>query len=77
MIVKEFYRKRRDGKKLFLIIDAVVDENGEPIRDENGNLVPTGFKILQNETGEPYDKAIDVETAPYTYSETNEPIEET
>ena len=76
MIVRDFYKTRLDGVRLFLRMDAVVDENGEPIRDKEGNLIPTGFKILQNETGEPYDKAIDVEGAPYTYSETDEPIEE-
>ena len=32
-------------------------------------------KILQNETGTVYSVAIDVENAPYTYSETDEPIE--
>ena len=31
--------------------------------------------ILQNETGIKYGEAIDVENAPYTYTETNEPIE--
>jgi hypothetical protein len=35
-----------------------------------------GVYILQNETGIKYDEAIDVENAPYTYSEINEPIEE-
>lgn len=34
-----------------------------------------GFYILQNETQRKYDAAIDVETAPYTYTETDEPIE--
>ena len=34
-----------------------------------------GVYILQNETGIKYDEAIDVENAPYTYTETNEPIE--
>lgn len=33
-------------------------------------------KILQNETGIIYSEAIDVEIAPYTYSETDEFIEE-
>ena len=32
-------------------------------------------KIMQNETGKKYSSAIDVENAPYTYSETDEPIE--
>ena len=30
-----------------------------------------GFYILQNETGAEYDEAIDVEDAPYTYTETD------
>jgi hypothetical protein len=32
--------------------------------------------LLQKETGIKYGEAIDVENAPYTYAETNEPIEE-
>jgi hypothetical protein len=32
--------------------------------------------LLQKETGIKYSEAIDVENAPYTYIETNEPIEE-
>ena len=31
--------------------------------------------IVQNETGVEYDVAIDVEDAPYTYTETDKPIE--
>ena len=34
-----------------------------------------GMQLLQNETGNVYDEAIDVEGAPYTYSETGEPKE--
>lgn len=34
-----------------------------------------GMQLLQNETGIVYDEAIDVENAPYTYSETGEPKE--
>lgn len=33
------------------------------------------YKILQIETGNIYDEAIDIETANYTYEETNEKIE--
>ena len=33
------------------------------------------YKILQNETGEKYDLAIDIYPSKYTYTETNEPIE--
>lgn len=35
----------------------------------------SGFMIRQNETGVEYAEAIDVEGAPYTYTETETPIE--
>lgn len=34
-----------------------------------------GRQLLQNETGNIYTEAIDVEGAPYTYTETGEPAE--
>ena len=34
-----------------------------------------GYYIKQNPTGVVYAEAIDVESAPYTYEETDEPIE--
>ena len=34
-----------------------------------------GFTLIQNETGIEYSEAVDVENAPYTYTETDEPIE--
>lgn len=34
-----------------------------------------GYKIQQSPTGAIYDSAVDVETASYTYTETNEPVE--
>ena len=57
MIIKEFYRTRKDGVNLY-----------RTYSDMN-------VYILQNETGAEYDEAIDVENAPYTYSETDKPIE--
>lgn len=86
MIIKEFYQTREDGVDLYINIDALTDANGnvvyETIIDEQtGEVwrkpVSRGFKILQNETGVPYAEAIDVENAPYTYSETNDPIKAT
>lgn len=83
MIIKGFYRQRKDGVKLYRTIDALTDENGnvllENIYDENGKVIgeraiPRGFYILQNETNIEYTEAIDVENAPYTYSETDKPI---
>ncbi len=34
-----------------------------------------GYQILQVETGEKYDEAVDVENASHTYTETSDPIE--
>ena len=49
------------------------------LREDGINLYRTysdaDMMILQNETGVEYSEAIDVEGAPYTYSETNKPIE--
>ena len=57
MIVREFYRSRKDGVNLY-----------RTYSDE-------GFYIIQNETGIEYSEAIDVEGAPYTYSESDKLIE--
>ncbi len=56
MIIKEFYRQRKDGVNLY-----------RTFSDKN-------VFIKQNETGIEYEEAIDVENAPYTYSETDKPI---
>jgi hypothetical protein len=40
------------------------------------NYSDAGFYILQNETGVEYAEAIDVENAPYTYTETDKLIED-
>ena len=49
-------------------------------RNDGVNLYRTysdeKFKILQVETGIVYDEAVDIETANYTYEETEEKIEE-
>jgi hypothetical protein len=57
MIVKEEFRTRADGVKLF-----------RTYSDE-------GKYIIQNETGVTYSEAIDVENAPYTYTESVEDID--
>lgn len=47
-------------------------------REDGVNLYRTysdkGVFILQNETGEEYSEAVDVEGSPYTYTETDNPI---
>lgn len=58
MIIKEFYRTRKDGVNLYRTYSDI------------------NMYILQNETGVEYEEAIDVENAPYTYSETDKPIPE-
>ena len=40
----------------------------------NRTYSDAGYYILQNETGIKYSEAVDVEDAPYTYSETDELI---
>jgi hypothetical protein len=57
MIVREEYKTRADGVKLF-----------RTYSDE-------GRKIIQNETGNVYTEAIDVENVPYTYTESDEDVE--
>lgn len=57
MIIKEEFKTRADGVKLF-----------RTYSDE-------GKQIIQNETGIVYSEAIDVEDAPYTYSESEEDVE--
>ena len=54
MIVREEFKTRGDGVKLF-----------RTYSDE-------GRDIIQNETGIVYSEAIDVENAPYTYTESDE-----
>ena len=48
-------------------------------REDGVNLYRTysdeGYKIKQHPTGIIYDEAIDVENAPYTYTETTEKVE--
>lgn len=57
MVVKEFYRTRKDGVNLYR------------------NYSDQNLKIRKVGTEEIYDEAIDVEFAPYTYEETDMPIE--
>ena len=56
MIIKEEFKTRADGVKLFRIYS------------DEGKL------LIQNETGIKYVEAIDVESAPYTYTESDEDV---
>jgi hypothetical protein len=75
MIVKEFYMTRKDGVNLYKSWDVATDKDGLPIKDNEGNYVPTGLMIRKVGTEEVYAEAIDVESAPYVYVETDKPIE--
>lgn len=62
-----YYMTRSDGVKLFRFAvpnTKTGDEWNSP-----------KFKIRQGQTGTLYDEAIDVENAPYTYTETDIPAE--
>jgi hypothetical protein len=57
MIVKDFFRTRKDGVNLYRTYSDA------------------DLKIRKVGTDEIYDEAIDIEGAPYTYEETDMPIE--
>lgn len=61
-----YYMTRSDGVKLFrfAVPNTKTDEEWDKPQ----------FKIRQDQTGTLYDEAIDVENAPYTYTETDIPI---
>ena len=62
-----YYTTRSDGVKLFRF--AVPNTK----TDDEWNKPQ--FKIRQDQTGTLYNEAIDVEDAPYTYTETDIPVE--
>ncbi len=66
-VMGEFYMTRSDGVKLFRF--AV------PNTKTGGKWDKSQFKIRQDQTGILYDEVIDVENAPYTYTETDIPAE--
>ena len=76
MIDTRYYQTRKDGVRLFRTVDALTNEQGEVVLNDEGFAVLRGFYMLQNETGILYSGAIDVENAPYTYSETEHPMED-
>lgn len=85
MVVKVFHKTRKDGTNLFRHFDALVDEEGKLVTDNEGNYIPSGFKIQKivvSWDGKRYEKdilyndAIDVENAPYEYIPTEIPIED-
>ena len=68
MIITIPYRTREDGVNLVKTFTGVYDEKGK--------IIPTYFMIHKIDTEEYYDEAIDVENAPWSYEETDSPIDE-
>lgn len=66
-VIGVYYMTRSDGVKLFRF--AV------PNTKTGDKWDSPKFKIRQDQTGTLYDEAIDVENAPYTYTETDKPID--
>lgn len=57
MIVREYYKTRKDGVRLYRTYSDA------------------GHIIRQEQTGAEYTEAVDVEDAPYTYTETGKQAE--
>ena len=66
-VTRVFYTTRSDGVKLFRFAVPNTKTGDEWDKPQ--------FKIKQDQTGALYDEAIDVENAPYTYTETDIPAE--
>lgn len=66
-VIGVYYTTRSDGVNLYRFAAPNTKTDGEWDEPQ--------FKIRQDQTGEPYDEAIDVEGAPYTYTETDIPAE--
>ena len=66
-VTRVFYTTRSDGVKLFRFAVPNTKTGEEWDKPQ--------FKIRQDQTGTLYDEAIDVESAPYAYTETDIPID--
>ena len=68
-VTRVYYMSRTDGVELYRFATPNIKN------EETGEFWPPKFKIKQDQTGTLYDEAIDVENAPYTYTETDIPAE--
>ena len=66
-ITGAYYITRSDGVKLFRFAVPNTKTGEEWDKPQ--------FKVRQDQTGVLYDEAIDIENAPYTYTETDIPID--
>ena len=67
-----YYTTRSDGVELYRF---AVPNTKTTDKDKTEHWDKPKFKIRQDQTGILYDEAIDVENAPYTYTETDIPAE--
>lgn len=66
-VIRVYYTTRSDGVKLYRFAAPNTKTGDEWDKPK--------FKIRQDQTGILYDEAIDVENAPFTYTETDIPAE--
>lgn len=66
-VIRVYYMTRSDGVKLYRFAAPNTKTGDEWDKPK--------FKIRQDQTGILYDEAIDVENAPYAYTETDIPAE--
>lgn len=67
-----YYTTRSGGVELYRF---AVPNTKTTDKDKTEHWDSPQFKIRQDQTGTLYDEAIDVEDAPYTYTETDIPVE--
>ena len=69
MIISNFYRTRDDGVNLIKRLSGEYAADGVTV-------IPSGYMIHKIGTEEYYAEAIDVETAPWSYEETDIPVDD-
>lgn len=79
-VTKQYYGRRLDGVDLYRYAVPNVRTEPKPMgeliaEDEEKYWTKPQFMILQHPTEQEYGCAIDVENAPYTYTETGIPAE--
>ena len=79
-VTKQYYGRRLDGVDLYRYAVPNVRTEPKPMgeliaEDEEKYWTKPQFMMLQHPTEQEYDCAIDVESAEYTYTETDIPIE--
>lgn len=79
-VTRQYYGRRFDGVDLYRYAVPNVRTEPKPIGeaiadDEEKYWQQPQFKVMQHPSEQAYDVAIDVDSASYTYTETDIPIE--